>query len=114
MENQIVYFILSILLTLSVIFLIILLSRKKKDKEGYKKCICSSSGTGRERECQDTDVVEQNYNTNKLTEFTNLKSRDWNETSPGDYKFPVSNDCNWTDNSSDKVDTWKEWDFTDF
>lgn len=110
MENNKVYFMLSILLTLSVIFLIILLSRKKKDKEGYKKCICSSSGTGRERQCQNTEDVEQHYNSNKLTEFTNLKNKNWNEISPGDYKFPVSNDCNW----NDIPDNWKEWDFTDF
>jgi hypothetical protein len=111
MEKQRVYFILGILLILNVIVLIVLLHGKKR-KEGYKKCMCSSSGTGRERKCQDTEIVEQNYVSNKLTEFTDLKSRDWNQTSSGDYNFPASVNCNWTDETSNTK--WKEWDFTDF
>lgn len=97
---------------LLIILLTTMLINKGKKNEGYKKCICSSRQGGRERECQDTEVVDDLYSHNVLTEYTNLQSPGWGKISPGDYSFPHSNGCNWNDGSD--VSEWRSWDFTDF
>jgi hypothetical protein len=96
----------------SIIVVAVLIGVGKIKLEGYKKCICSSNN-GTERNCQDTEQVEKNYEDNKLTEFTDLKSRGWSNVSSGDYNYPVSNSCNWKDDSGAKNE-WVAWDFTDF
>jgi hypothetical protein len=93
---------------------------KKTKKEGYRKCICSSEQGGRERECQETDVVQALYNENKLTEFSKLKPKGWSTTSPGDVTWPLSNGCLGADCSGNEdgckggTKKWFAWDFTDF
>lgn len=84
-----------------------------RSKEKYRKCICSSEQGGRERECQETDVVQALYNDNVLTEYSKLKSPGWNTVSPGDMNWPLSGGCTWPDNS-EKSKQWFAWDFTDF
>jgi hypothetical protein len=95
-----------------VLFLIVYFQYIKPNSEHYKKCICSSNN-GTERNCQDTEVVQKNYEDNKATEFTDLKPREWSKVSSGDYNYPVSNSCNWKDDSGAKNE-WVAWDFTDF
>jgi hypothetical protein len=96
--------------SIAIIVIIVLVARKKH-KEPFKKCICSSDQGGRERECQDTVEVNNLYVTNKLTEFSNLPNHGWTKVSPGDPDFPISQGCSWPDNSTKG---WKSWDFTDF
>lgn len=100
-----------IIITVLITFLIVFFTPCKKT-ESYKKCICSSNN-GTERNCQDTEVVEKNYENNVATEFTDLKPRNWSNVSAGEYNYPVSNDCKWKDDSGVKND-WVAWDFTDF
>ena len=97
----------------AVVTLIVLLVRKKKSKEGFRKCICSQEEGGRERECQDTVDVNNLYVTNKLTEFSKFPSKGWGKVSPGDIEFPESKGCNWPDCSTPGKG-WVKWDFTDF
>jgi len=104
---MIVYVVLSLLV---IIALIVLLSRKKKCTENYKKCICSQSMD--KRECQDGDLVQKLYEDNVLTESTNLNSPGWTKVSPGDVDYPLSEGCPWPDESNKKG--WSAWDFTDF
>ena len=103
--------------TAVIIVLSILLSRKKKKckciSEGFRKCICSSRQGGRERECQDTETVNNLYVENKLTEFSKLPDKDWEAVSPGDIEFPISQGCNWP-NSTSSGKAWPRWDFTEF
>ncbi len=89
---------------------IVLLIFGKKSKEHYKKCICS--GTGRERDCQDTEVVQKEYEENRITEFSDFVHPGWSTVSPGDYTYPHSEGCAWCD-SSEGSKKWEEWDFTD-
>jgi hypothetical protein len=96
---------LGVILVLVVVFLV----RRKEKKEEFKKCVCSSAGP-RDSVCQDTDVVEQAYEDNKLTEYTDLKSRGWTTVSPGDYKYPSAFGCG----PPVKEPKWFAWDFTDF
>jgi hypothetical protein len=95
----------------SIVVLIVLLSRKKKNCEGFRKCICSSDQGGRERECQDTVKVNNLYVNNELTEFSKLPEHGWSSVSPGDSNFPISQGCTWPD---DTGKGWQKWDFTDF
>ena len=102
----------ALVIVLTIILIIFMVVKPWRKSEGYKKCICSSNN-GTERNCQDTEEVEKNYEDNKLTEFTDLKSRGWSTVSSGDYNYPVSNSCNWKDDSGAKNE-WVAWDFTDF
>lgn len=96
------------------------LVKKNHKKEGYRKCICSSEQGGRERECQETDVVQVLYNENKLTEFSKFAPKGWSTTSPGDVNWPLSNGCLGPDCSGNEdgcksgTKKWFAWDFTDF
>ena len=108
MDQQIIIY---IVVSLVVIIMLIVLLAHKKNKEGFKKCICSSEQGGRERECQDTVKVNNLYVENKLTEFTQLPDRGWSKVSPGDVNFPLSEGCSWPNSSSNG---WQKWDFTDF
>lgn len=83
----------------TIVTLVVLLSRKNKS-EHFSKCICSGA---RGRVCQDTEKVEQDYN-NGLTEFSDfaemqkkLGGPKWGTVSPGDYDYPSSEGCPWTD-----------------
>lgn len=101
-----------ILLSLStIVVLAILLSRKKKSNENFRKCICSERQGGRERNCQDDVVVNNMYVTGKLTEFSKLKSPGWDRVSPGDSSFPLSAGCTWPNSSNGKQ---QFWDYTEF
>jgi hypothetical protein len=104
------------IVTVIIVVLVVVFTGKKNgdsnNNESYKKCICSSNN-GTERNCQDTETVEKNYENNLATEFTDLKSRNWSNVSSGEYNYPVSNDCNWKDDSGMKNE-WVAWDFTDF
>lgn len=107
-------FLIGLLLILFIIvFYEIFRKKEKKNKEGFRKCICSSHQAGRESDCQETETVQTLYDDNKLTEFTNLKSRGWTKVSPGDISFPVSEGCPWPDNHKNAKD-WQAWDFTQF
>ena len=81
--------------------------------EGYRKCICTQEEGGRQSACQDTDTVQDLYQQNLLTEYTNLPSKGWTTDSPGDITFPESQGCV-LDNSSTAKPQWLSWDFTDF
>lgn len=99
---------------IGVIMLIILLgivvvNAMKRKRENFKKCVCTSTGP-RDSVCQDTDAVEGAYEDNKLTEYTDLKSRGWSTVSPGDYKYPSAFGCG----PAEKSDKWFSWDFTQF
>lgn len=104
------------LLFVGIILIVILVLALKKDnneeprEEKYKKCICTSRN---ERNCQDDDLVKKLYEENKLTEYTNLKSKGWQNESenPGAITYPVSVGCPWADKFQPK---WKGWDFTEF
>jgi hypothetical protein len=101
-----------IIVIIGITTVILLMKKKdKKDKESYKKCICSSRG-GTERNCQDTEVVNDLYNSNKLTEYSDFKPKGWTTISPGDYDYPHSEGCNWNDGPDNSE--WRFWDFTDF
>lgn len=113
MDNQKVLTIAYVVISLAVIVVLAVLLSRKKCKEDFRKCICSSEQGGRERNCQDTDTVNNLYVTNKLTEFSELKNQGWSTISPGDVDFPHSQGCNWCDHSSSEKG-WKAWDFTDF
>jgi len=84
----------------------------KNSTEPYNKCVCSSAGSGRERDCQDTDVIQKMYEDGKATENSNFQNKGWSETSPGDMNFPISKGCNWENNQD--TGAWLSWDFTDF
>lgn len=97
------------IVALMVIFLAVKLSTKK---ENYRKCICTDNQGGRGRTCQDTVTVNNDYVTNKWTEFSELPSKGWSRSSPGDAIWPVSSGCSWPNEvTSDK---WTFWDFTQF
>ena len=85
----------------------------RDDTEAFRQCVCSPR-EGRERECQDTVDVNNLYVTGKLTETTDLPSRDWTTISPGDMAFPPSNGCGWSNARPDEQRQWQEWDFTEF
>lgn len=102
--------VLALVILLVAVGLGIFLWNRKHNKEGYKKCICSSSMD--KRECQDGDEVQQLYDENILTEFTKLKSPGWTQVSPGDIDYPISEGCPWPDESNKPK--WQAWDFTDF
>lgn len=84
--------------------------RKNTKTEPYKKCICNSRN---ERNCQNSVLVTDLYDDNKLTEYTNLKSKGWQTEAenPGAITYPVSQGCPWPDRSTKG---WAKWDFTDF
>jgi hypothetical protein len=90
--------------------IVALVLRKKDNKEGFKKCVCTSTGP-LDRVCQDTDAVEKAYDDGQLTESTNFPSRGWSKVSPGDLDYPSAVGCRPTD--ADKKQ-WFAWDFTDF
>lgn len=92
-----------------VVVLVVVLLKKKKSSEHYVKCIANERG---EQVCQDTETVQQLYDQGVLTESSNLPSRGWSKTSPGDINFPVSQGCAWAD--SHPTNAWTFWDFTDF
>lgn len=94
----------------AIVVLVVLLSRKKCNSEGFKKCICSDGQGGREQDCQDTVTVNNLYVTNKLSEFSKFPNKGWSKVSPGDIEFPKSQGCA----SSPPEKTWVKWDFTDF
>lgn len=103
-------------LIILVILLVVILFYevfKKKQKENFRKCICSSRQCGRQRECQDIETVDRLYQDNVLTESTNLKSKGWSTTSPGDVNWPLSEGCNWP-NNTENAKQWQSWDFTQF
>ena len=107
----------TIIVSLGIILVLSVLIIRKLNQcktENFKKCVCSSR-EGRDENCQDTVIVNNNYVTGKLTENTNLPQRGWTTVSPGDINFPVSNGCGWSDNQT-KSDgnKWQSWDFTDF
>lgn len=110
MENSKIF--LSILAILLIVIIFAEVFRKKR-KEGFRKCICSAEQAGRESVCQDTEVVDRLYQDNFLTESTNLKSKGWSTTSPGDVNWPLSEGCPWPDNTKNSKQ-WQAWDFTDF
>jgi hypothetical protein len=85
-------------------------------KEGFRKCICSSAGSGREQDCQDTVDVNNLYVEGKLTESSQLPDKGWSTVSPGDLAFPPSQGCSWsTAPPPESVPhQWQAWDFTDF
>lgn len=93
-----------------VIALIVIALKDHKSSESFKKCICNSRN---ERNCQDETLVTKLYDTNNLTEYTNLKSKGWQTEAenPGAITYPVSQGCPWPDKSSKG---WVKWDFTDF
>ncbi len=86
----------------TIITLIVLLSNKKcNDTENYDKCICTQKSGGRGRYCQNTEETVRAYN-NGVTEFTDFAGIQranggpkWDEVSPGNYNFPVSQGCPW-------------------
>jgi hypothetical protein len=88
---------------------IFLVVRKKKSSEHYVKCIANERG---EQVCQDTETVQKLYDQGVLTESSNLPSRGWTKTSPGDINYPTSKGCAWGD--SHPTNAWTFWDFTDF
>lgn len=102
----------SILISVIVIVILVMVLYKDK-KEGFKKCICSSEQGGREENCQDTDLVQKLYETNQLTESSNLPSKGWSTVSPGDVKWPDCEGCPDTGNNA-KEKQWFAWDYTDF
>lgn len=83
---------------------------RSSNSEKYKKCICNSRN---ERNCQDETLVTDLYDDNKLTEYTNLKSKGWQTEveNPGAVTYPVSTGCPWPDQSTKG---WVAWDFSDF
>jgi hypothetical protein len=77
-----------ITITIVIIGIIVVLANKK---ENFKKCVCSSREGGTAENCQDTEVVDNNYASGKLTEYSNLKSPGWDRgPNPGSYRFPSS------------------------
>jgi len=99
-----------VLVSLVVIIMLTLHIIRMNNSEGYKKCICSQ--TGDVRDCQSIEAVQNMYDNNELTEYTNLKSHGWGKTSPGDINYPVSKGCPWPDVEDSQG--WQKWDFTDF
>lgn len=107
--KRLLFVILIILLLIMVFYEIF----RRKHKENFRKCVCSSDQGGRERNCQDTEQVEKLYDDNVLTESTNLYSKGWSTTSPGDIDWPLSEGCNWPNNTKN-AKQWQAWDFTQF
>ena len=79
-----------IIITITIIILVIIVALANK-KENFKKCVCSSREGGAAENCQDTEVVDNNYANGILTENSNLKSPGWDRgPNPGSYRFPSS------------------------
>ena len=93
--NQKQKMVLSILFLLVVLVVVLLIVFRKKDKERFLQCICSSQSGGRGRICQDTEEVAKQYYEEGVTEYTNLPSKGWSQVSPGEIDFPVSTGCGW-------------------
>jgi hypothetical protein len=104
------YLILAIIAILVLSFILM----RKDSSECFKQCVCQQGGTGRERACQDVTTVNNLYVTGQLTETSQLPDKGWTTVSPGDMSFPVSNGCNWCNDSSEKKPEWQKWDYTDF
>lgn len=102
----------ALILLLAILLMISSIFMMKKNRENFRKCICSEDQGGRERECQDTVVVNNLYVTGELTESSKLKSHGWSKVSPGDVDFPLSSGCDWPNANTGKG--WTSWDFTDF
>jgi hypothetical protein len=100
-----------ILIFMAIFFTVLILVTRNKDKEDYKKCICS----GNSRTCQDNDVTKDLYTQNMLTEYSDMENKGWSNTSPGDIDYPVSKGCNsGTRTSETENPQWVSWDFTQF
>lgn len=94
---------------LILIIIAIVVSKRRHNRENYRKCICSSDQGGRQENCQDGDVVDKLYEDNILTESTNLRSKGWSTVSPGDVDFPVDIGCGEPIMRTQK--TWAFWDY---
>lgn len=94
-----------------IAILLYLLFNRKKNCEGFKKCTCSSGGGGREKDCQDTEQVQDDYYVKGITETHPRWAKPaWGKISPGDADFPPSFGCG--ARYSDRE--WHAWDFTEF
>ena len=86
---------------------------KKPTESPYRKCICPGIQGGVGCACQNTEVVQDLYNSGQLTEFSKLRDKGWTTVSPGDPDWPKSQGC--PDNGhQDGERKWVSWDFTDF
>lgn len=93
-KNEKVSVTIYVILSLVVIsILTVMVMRKCKKKESYKKCVCSQADGGRGRVCQDVKQVWDSYVDGK-TEYQDMScKRSWSKTSPGDMNFPQSKGC---------------------
>lgn len=97
-----------ILLSLvAIVVLTVLVSKKCKSQEPYRKCFCSQGYGGRQKVCQDTVKAWKDYENGK-TEYAKMPDkREWTKISPGDIDYPPSKGC-------PKCQGWQKWDYTDF
>lgn len=98
-----------IMVALAIMLVAIVVTDPSTGVENFKKCVCTGTGP-RDSVCQDTGVVENAYENNKLTEYTDLQSRGWSTVSPGQYTYPSAFGCG----PALKDDKWFSWDFTEF
>lgn len=96
-----------------VIALLIYILATGNKRENYRKCICTESEGGRGRTCQDTTEVNNDYVSNKWTEFSQFPNKGWSNVSPGDVSWPESAGCNWPD-YNDGAKQWFFWDYPQF
>jgi hypothetical protein len=88
-----IYIILSLV---ALVILVVLVTRKKKCAENFKKCFCSQNAGGRGKICQDTNDTWASYERGVTENTPNWNERSWTTIFPGDVDFPQSEGCGLT------------------